>query len=130
MKWTAAVILFLAAAAPAVAQDEHIGIRVREWYARMGGQIQADDGSGTSEKVDLGADLGLADRNWTTEIQAYLRIPVLGRIYAGWWRAHDTGDETLNRTFDFAGVDGAVADRRTREQAISEGESIDKRFER
>jgi len=103
MKWTAAVILFLAAAAPAVAQDEHIGIRVREWYARMGGQIQADDGSGTSEKVDLGADLGLADRNWTTEIQAYLRIPVLGRIYAGWWRAHDTGDETLNRTFDFAG---------------------------
>ena len=103
MKWTAAVLLFLATAAPAAAQDEHIGIRVREWYARMGGQIEADDGSGTSQSVDLGADLGLADRNWTTEIQAYLRIPVVGRIYAGWWRPHDAGDETLNRTIDFAG---------------------------
>jgi hypothetical protein len=103
MRWTAGAILFLSAAAPAVAQDEHIGFRVREWFARMGGTIEADDGSGTSERVDLGADLGLADRNLTHELQAYLRIPVLGRIYGGWWRAHDTGDETLTRTFDFMG---------------------------
>lgn len=103
MKWTAAIFLLLSAT-PAVAQDEFIGVKVREWFARMGGQIEADDGSGTSETVDLGADLGLADRNLTHELQAYLRIPVLGRIYLGWWRAHDTGDETLNRTIDFAGV--------------------------
>src|SRR5262245_47883342 len=103
MKWTAAAVLFLSAAAPALAQDEHVGIRVREWYARMGGTIEADDGSGTSESVDLANDLGLGDRNWTHEIQAYLRIPVLGRIYAGWWRAHATGSETLTRTFDFNG---------------------------
>jgi len=102
MKWTAAVFLLLSAT-PAVAQDEHIGLRVREWFARMGGTIEADDGSGTSERVDLGADLGLADRNLTHELQAYLRIPVVGRIYVGWYRVHDTGDETLTRTIDFQG---------------------------
>jgi hypothetical protein len=103
MKWTVAAFLFLAAT-PAVAQDEHIGLRVREWFARMSGTIEADDGSGTSERVDLGADLGLADRNLTHELQAYLRIPVVGRIYLGWYRVHDTGDETLTRTIDFEGL--------------------------
>jgi hypothetical protein len=103
MKWTAGAILFLSSAAPAAAQDEYIGARVREWFARMGGTIEADNGSGTSESIDLGSDLGLGDRNLTHEIQAYLRIPVLGRIYAGWWRAHDSGDRTLTRTFDYAG---------------------------
>jgi hypothetical protein len=48
-------------------------------------------------------DLGLGDRNLTQEIQAYLRIPVLGRIYAGWWRAHDSGSATLQRSVDFEG---------------------------
>src|SRR5262249_479502 len=86
-----------------VAQDEHVGFRVREWFARMGGTIEADDGSGTSDKIDLGHDLGLADRNLTHELQAYLRIPVLGRIYGGWWRAHDTRSETITRTSDFQG---------------------------
>lgn len=102
MKWTVMAFLFLAAT-PAVAQDEHIGLRVREWFARMGGTIEADDGSGTSERIDLGSDLGLADRNLTHELQAYLRIPVVGRIYLGWYRVHDTGDETLTRTIDFQG---------------------------
>jgi hypothetical protein len=102
MKWTVAAFLFLSAT-PAVAQDEHIGLRIREWFARMGGSIEADDGSGTSERVDLGSDLGLADRNLTHELQAYLRIPVVGRIYLGWYRVHDTGDETLTRTIDFQG---------------------------
>ena len=104
MKWTTAAVLFLSAAAPALAQDEHVGIRVREWYARMSGTIEADDGSGTSDELDLASDLGLGDRNWTTELQAYLRVPVLGRFYAGWWRAHDTGSETVTRQFDFNGV--------------------------
>ena len=36
----------------------------------------------------------------------------------------------ISRALDFAGLDRAVADRRAREQAISEGESINKRFER
>lgn len=103
MRWTAAAFLLLAAA-PAAAQDEIIGVRVREWFARMGGTIEADDGSGTSDRIDLAGDLGLGDRNLTHEIQGYLRIPVVGRIYLGWWRAHDSGRETITRTFDFAGI--------------------------
>ena len=103
MKWIAAAFVFLFAGAPAMAQDEVIGVRVREWFARMSGTLEADDGSGTSTRLDLAADLGLADRNLTTEIQAYLGIPLLGRIYLGWWRAHDTGSETLDRTIEFEG---------------------------
>jgi hypothetical protein len=110
MKGLAGVILFLSAS-PAFAQDEHIGFRVREWFARMSGSIEADDGSGTSDRIDLAADLGLGDRNLTHELQAYLKIPVLGRIYAGWWRAHDTGSETITRTFDFEGVPFTANDR-------------------
>jgi hypothetical protein len=103
MKWTAAAILFLSAT-PAFAQEEHVGVRVREWFARMSGTIEGDDGSGNSSTLDLKDDLGLGDRHLTHEIQAYLRIPVVGRIYLGWWRAHDSGSETFTRTIDFAGV--------------------------
>ncbi len=103
MKGLSGAVLFLLAS-PAFAQDEHVGVRVREWFARMSGTIEADDGSGTSDRLDLAADLGLGDRNLTHELQAYLRLPVLGRIYGGWWRAHDTGSETLTRTFEFEGA--------------------------
>jgi len=104
MKGITAALLLLLSGAPAMAADEIIGVRVREWFARMSGTIEADDGSGTSTRLDLAADLGLADRNLTHEIQGYLGIPVLGRIYLGWWRAHDTGSETLDRTIEFEGV--------------------------
>jgi hypothetical protein len=103
MKGIAAALLFLSAATPAIAGDEIVGVRVREWFARMSGTIEADDGSGTSTRLDLASDLGLDDRNLTHEIQAYLGIPFLGRIYLGWWRAHDTGSETLDRTIEFEG---------------------------
>ena len=103
MKGMTAALLFLLSGAPAMAADEVIGVRVREWFARMSGSIEGDDGSGTSTRLDLASDLGLADRNLTTEIQGYLGIPLLGRIYLGWWRAHDTGSETLDRTVEFSG---------------------------
>ena len=103
MKGMTAALLFLLSGAPAMAADEVIGVRVREWFARMSGSIEGDDGSGTSTRLDLASDLGLADRNLTTEIQGYLGIPLLGRIYLGWWRAHDTGSETLDRTVEFDG---------------------------
>ena len=103
MKGIVAALLFLSAASPAMAGDEIVGVRVREWFARMSGEIEAADG-GTSTRVDLAADLGLGDRNLTTEIQGYLGIPLLGRIYLGWWRAHDTGSETLSRTIEFEGI--------------------------
>jgi hypothetical protein len=70
----------------------------------MSGTIEGDDGSGNSTTIDLKDDLGLGDRHLTHELQGYLRLPVLGRIYLGWWRAHDSGSETFTRTINFAGV--------------------------
>jgi len=103
MRSFATAIFLLSASASALAQDEIVGVRVREWYARMSGTAEAQDNNSNVTKVDLADDLGLGDRNLTTELQAYLHLPVLGRLYAGWWRAHDTGSETLTRTIDFAG---------------------------
>jgi hypothetical protein len=110
MKSIAGALLFLTAA-PAFAQDEHVGVRLREWFARMSGTIEADNGSGTSDRLDLASDLGLGDRNLTHEVQAYLRIPVVGRIYAGWWQAHDSGSALITRTFQFEGTSFTASDR-------------------
>ena len=100
---TLAAAFFLLSAAPLFAQDEHIGVRVREWYARMSGTLQGEQqGVGTST-IDLADDLGLGNRNLTTELQLYVRIPVLGRLYAGYWRAHDSGSSVLNQTISFEG---------------------------
>lgn len=103
--------ILLLTASPALSQDEVVGARVREWFSRMSGTLEGDDGSGNLTRIDLASDLGLGDRNLTTEVQVYGRIPVLGRIYAGWWRARDSGDETLTRTVDFDGVTFSESDR-------------------
>jgi hypothetical protein len=98
-----ATAFFFLSAAPLFAQDEHVGFRVREWYARMSGTVQGEqNGIGTST-IDLADDLGLGDQNLTTELQLYVRIPVVGRIYAGWWRVHDSGSSILDQTITFAG---------------------------
>jgi len=103
MKQLAAFFFLLSAAAPALAQDELVGVRLREWYARMSGTIEAEENNSGSTRLDLANDLGLGNQNWTTELQAYLKIPVVGRIYLGWWQAHDSGSETLTRTISFGG---------------------------
>lgn len=102
MKILATAFFFLAAA-PLFAQDEHIGFRVREWYARMAGTVQGEENNIGSSTLDLSDDLGLGNQNFTTELQVYLRIPVVGRIYAGWWHAEDSGSSVLSRTISFAG---------------------------
>jgi hypothetical protein len=102
MKILATAFFFLAAA-PLFAQDEHIGFRVREWYARMAGTVQGEENNVGSSTLDLSDDLGLGEKNFTTELQLYVRIPVVGRIYAGWWRAEDSGSSVLTRTISFAG---------------------------
>jgi len=102
MKIAAAAFLFLSAA-PLMAQDEHVGVRVREWYARMSGTVQGEENGIGSSTLDLSDDLGLGHRNFSTELQLYARIPVVGRIYAGWWRAHDSGSSVLDQTITYAG---------------------------
>jgi len=98
-----ATTFFFLAAAPLFAQDEHIGFRVREWYARMSGTVQGEENGIGSSTLDLSDDLGLGEKNFTTELQLYVRIPVVGRIYAGWWHAEDSGSSVLSRTISFAG---------------------------
>lgn len=95
-------LLSVLAAAPAFAQDEHVGVRVREWYAAMEGRLSSDGGAFGGTNIDIGDDLGLDDRGWSTEIQVYGRIPLFGKLYAGWWRIEREGDETLSRTLTFA----------------------------
>jgi hypothetical protein len=103
MKSVAVSVFLLLSALPAAAQDELVGVRVREWWARMSGVIEAEDANLGSTRLDLTDDLGLGDQNLTTELQVYLRIPVVGRFYVGWWRAHDTGSEVLSKDINFAG---------------------------
>lgn len=102
MKHLATVVFFLSAS-PLFAQDELVGLRVREWYARMSGTLEGMDPTLGSTRLDLADDLGLGHQNWTTELQAYLRVPVVGRFYVGWWRVNDSGNDTLTRDITFAG---------------------------
>jgi hypothetical protein len=100
-KWMVVAGIFLSAAR-AYAQDDMVGIRLREWYATLEGRIEAQGGSIPTTSISLDRTLGLDDQEVVHEVQAYLRIPLLGRFYAGWWFSTFEGDETLSRTITFA----------------------------
>jgi hypothetical protein len=104
MKYLVGAAILLSAASPALTQDERVGVFAREWYARLSGTAESSNNPVGSGRVDLDHDLGLGDRSWTPELQAYLRIPVVGRITAGWWHFHETGSEVLSEQIDFAGI--------------------------
>lgn len=103
IKPIAVVAVCLCAASGAWAQDEHVGIRLREWYAELHGSVSGDSSTIPGSTVDLGDDLGLDAPKWSPEIQVYGHIPFFGKLYAGWWRVDRDGDETLTRTITFAG---------------------------
>lgn len=102
MKKAVAAILVVLSAPPAFAQDEYIGVRVREWYAKMEGDIKAGGNVPGDTTINLASDLGLDSSEWNTEVQVYGRIPFFGKIYAGWWMVDRQGDEILSRTISFA----------------------------
>jgi len=83
--------------------SEIFQIRGREWYARMSGNLHAD-ASTKGSRLSMTSDLDLGGHVDVPELQAYFNIPYLGRLYVDWWRYANTGDSTLNRTIDFAGV--------------------------
>lgn len=101
MKWLAAAGFFLSGA-HAWAQDETVGVRVREWYAKMEGRIQGQGDSVPSFDIDVDRDLGMDDEEVVHELQAYLQLPLVGRFYVGWWGGHFEGDKTLTRTITYA----------------------------
>jgi len=103
MKVLFGAAILLSAVSPALAQDERVGVLAREWYARLSGTAESNTSSTGFNRVDLDHDLGLGDRSWTPEIQAYLRFPFVGRFTAGWWHFHETGSEVLSQQIDFAG---------------------------
>lgn len=107
--------LFLSAASSgAWAQDEMIGVRVREWKATLEGKISADTTAFGGSTIDLADDLGLDAAEWSSELQVYGHIPFFGKLYGGWWRVHREGDEILTRTINF---DGQVYAASTRVQS-------------
>lgn len=97
-----AALLTVLAAAPAFAQDEHVGVRVREWHAKMDGHLSSDGEIFGGTDIDFASDLGLDSTEYTSELQAYVAFPLLGKIYAGWWWLDRSGDEVLSRTITFA----------------------------
>lgn len=99
-----ALLLVLSTASPALAQDETIGVRWREWFANLGGQIQGQGGVVPATDINLTSTLGLDDQENGHEIQLYLSLPFVGRFYAGYWWIDFEGSETLTRDITFADI--------------------------
>jgi hypothetical protein len=104
MRTILSVLAVLAAAAPAAAQDETVGARWREWFVNINGRIQGQGELVPSSDINLTETLGLDDQENGHEIQLYVQLPVLGRIYAGYWWVDFDGTETLERDITFGDV--------------------------
>lgn len=96
-----AFLLGILAALPAWAQDETIGVRLREWYARINGEVFAEAEGFTATTVDLDRHLGLGQAEVAHEIQVSLSLPLLGNFTAGYWMAGYKGDRWLTETVTF-----------------------------
>ena len=101
MKQILTTAIFLIGPAAAFAQDETIGVRLREWYVKMEGEVESDGATLNAGEIDLDATLGLDDRETAHEIQAYVDFPILGKFYAGAWWVRSEGDHTLNQNVTF-----------------------------
>lgn len=93
------------AAAGAWAQDERAGVRIREWFPKLEGDLQAQGKSIPSTDIDVDSTLGMDDTEPAHEIQLYLGVPVLGRFYAGTWWVTFEGDRTLDPSESFTFAD-------------------------
>lgn len=98
------LLLFLSTAGPALAQDETLGVRWREWFVKLGGHIQAESDSLPATDINLTSTLGLDDQENGHEIQLYINFPLVGRLYAGYWWVDFEGTETLSRDITFGDV--------------------------
>ena len=97
----ATALLALLAAAPAWAQDEYVGVRLREWYARINGEVFAETEVLPTNTIDLDQHLGLGQAEFAHEIQAYLHLPFVGTFYLGGWTADYKGDRWLSETVTY-----------------------------
>jgi hypothetical protein len=81
--------------------DETFQIRGRAWFAHMSGHIEAD-ATTQGTRLSIAGDTDLGGRVDIPEIEAHVNIPYVGRLYLGWWRYDNGGDNTLARTITFA----------------------------
>ncbi len=88
------VLAFLSTAAPPLAQDVAIGVRVRERLTRYDGAITADGRDNNGTRLDA-SDLGLDDYGFAHELRVSVDIPEAGPFHAGYWRLRREGDEVL-----------------------------------
>ncbi len=102
MKKIATILFGLLAALPACAQDETVGLRLREWYARINGEVFAEAEGFAATTVDLDRHLGLGQAEVAHEIQGYLSLPILGNFTAGYWFAGYKGERWLTESISFA----------------------------
>jgi hypothetical protein len=77
-------------------------LRLREWYARTEGTIEAD-AAGPGSKISLAADLDLGHRDVISEPEVVFHLSGSSRLYASWWRDSPSRDQTLTRTITFRG---------------------------
>jgi hypothetical protein len=96
-----AAVCVLLAASSAPAQDGTVGVRLREWQAKLDGRVQAQVEGSFAADVDLDSTLGIDDPDLVHEIQAYLSLPLLGTLTAGWWSGTWDGDEFVSQDFTF-----------------------------
>lgn len=98
-----ALVGALLAASPAFAQDETVGLKVKEWFESMHGTIQSNEAPLNGSTVNLADELGLGDQERAHEVQGYLQVPMLGRFTGGAWWMSTQGSSTLSETIVFAG---------------------------
>lgn len=82
--------------------EEWVQVRARAWFARMSGHLEAD-ASTKGTRLSVASDLDLGSESTIPEVQAWVEVPYIGRVIAGWWRYDNSSQPTLNRTITFAG---------------------------
>jgi hypothetical protein len=100
---TALGILLTASAGPAWAQDDNVGFRYRMWQAGIDGEIRADDGGLFGDAIDIHQTLDVDQDVMINNVGGWVGFPRAGRIIVDYWWGEFEGEESLDRSFTFAG---------------------------
>jgi hypothetical protein len=103
MRLMATAIVLAASAAPALAQDDNIGVRYRLWQADIEGEVRADDGGLFGDLIDIEQTLDVEQDVTINNIGGWIGLPFVGRIIVDYWWGEFEGEETLDRSITFAG---------------------------
>ena len=85
-------------------QDDMVGVRGRYWYAQLNGTAESTGGVVPPTTIDLDQELGLDDVEPIPELEAWIKIPVIGRFSASYWAGSFSGQRTLSQDISFDDV--------------------------